>query len=64
MVGKRNRILQTEKHQDTGGDHVCEMRFLAKKIRFSEKNEIYVKNMLTANGKNAILSELLGTNCF
>ena len=34
------------------------------KIRFSEKNEIYVKNMLTANGKNAILSELLGTNCF
>ena len=28
------------------------------------KNEIYVKNMLTGNGKNAILSELLGTNCF
>lgn len=64
MVGKRNRILQTEKHQDTGGDHVCEMRFLAKKIRFLEKNEIYVKNMLTGNGKNDILSELLGTNCF
>ena len=63
MVGKRNRILQTEKHQDTGGDHVCEMRFLAKNT-FSVKNEIYVKNMLTANGKNAILSELLGTNCF
>lgn len=34
------------------------------KIRFLEKNEIYVKNMLTGNGKNAILSELLGTNCF
>ena len=34
MVGKRNRILQTEKHQDTGGDHVCEMRFLAKKYVF------------------------------
>lgn len=64
MVGKRNRILQTEKHQDTGGDHVCEMRFLAKKYVFQKKNEIYVKNMLTANGKNAILSELLGTNCF
>ena len=64
MVSKRNRILQTEKHQDTGGDHVCEMRLLAKKLRFSEKTEIYVKNMLTANGKNAILSELLGTNCF
>lgn len=63
MVGKRNRILQTEKHQDTGGDHVCEMRFLAKNT-FFRKNEIYVKNMLTANGKNAILSELLGTNCF
>ena len=30
----------------------------------SKKIEIYVKNMLTANGKNAILSELLGTNCF
>ena len=64
MVGKRNRILQTKKHQDTGGDHVCEMRIFGEKIRFSEKNEIYVKNMLTANGKNAILSELLGTNCF
>lgn len=64
MVGKRNRILQTKKHQDTGGDHVCEMRFLAKKYVFIVKNEIYVKNMLTANGKNAILSELLGTNCF
>lgn len=64
MVGKRNRILQTEKHQDTGGDHVCEMRFLAKKYVFLEKNEIYVKNMLTGNGKNDILSELLGTNCF
>ena len=37
MVGKRNRILQTKKHQDTGGDHVCEMRFLAKKYVFSEK---------------------------
>lgn len=34
------------------------------KIRFLEKNEIYVKNMLTGNGKNAILSELLGANCF
>ena len=34
------------------------------KIRFLEKNEIYVKNRLTGNGKNAILSELLGTNCF
>lgn len=64
MVSKRNRILQTEKHQDTGGDHVCEMRLLAKKYVFQKKNEIYVKNMLTANGKNAILSELLGTNCF
>lgn len=63
MVSKRNRILQTEKHQDTGGDHVCEMRLLAKKYVF-QKKEIYVKNMLTANGKNAILSELLGTNCF
>ena len=30
----------------------------------SKKIEIYVKNMLTGNGKNAILSELLGTNCF
>ena len=37
MVGKRNRILQTEKHQDTGGDHVCEMRFLAKKYVFQKK---------------------------
>lgn len=64
MVGKRNRILQTEKHQDTGGDHVCEMHFFGEKIRFLEKNEIYVKNMLTGNGKNDILSELLGTNCF
>lgn len=64
MVGKRNRILQTKKHQDTGGDHVCEMRFLAKKYVFQKKNEIYVKNMLTGNGKNDILSELLGTNCF
>lgn len=64
MVGKRNRILQTEKHQDTGGDHVCEMPVFGEKIRFLEKNEIYVKNMLTGNGKNDILSELLGTNCF
>ena len=38
MVGKRNRILQTKKHQDTGGDHVCEMRFLAKKYVFQKKN--------------------------
>lgn len=37
MVGKRNRILQTEKHQDTGGDHVCEMRFLAKNTFFRKK---------------------------
>ena len=39
MVGKRNRILQTKKHQDTGGggDHVCEMRFLAKKYVFQKK---------------------------
>lgn len=37
MVGKRNRILQREKHQDTGGDHVCEMRFLAKKYVFQKK---------------------------
>mgnify|MGYP000550351967 CR=1 FL=1 len=64
MVGKRNRILQTKKHQDTGGDHVCEMRFLAKKYVFQKKMKFIVKNMLTGNGKNAILSELLGTNCF
>ena len=63
MVDKRNRILQTEKHQDTGGDMSVKCGFGAK-IRFLEKNEIYVKNMLTGNGKNAILSELLGTNCF
>lgn len=37
MVGKRNRILQTKKHQDTGGDHVYEMRFLAKKYVFQKK---------------------------
>lgn len=37
MVSKRNRILQTEKHQDTGGDHVCEMRLLAKKYVFQKK---------------------------
>lgn len=43
MVGKRNRILQTEKHQDTGGDHVCEMRFLAKKYVFQKKMKFMYK---------------------
>ena len=38
--------------------------FWRKNTFFRKKIEIYVKNMLTANGKNAILSELLGTNCF
>ena len=63
MVDKRNRILQMEKHQNTGGDMSGNAVF-GVKIRFLEKNEIYVKNMLTGNGKNAILSELLGINCF
>lgn len=40
------------------------MWFFGAKIRFLAKNEIYVKNMLTDNIKNDILSELLGTNCF
>ena len=63
MVDKRKRILQTEKHQDTGGDMSVKCGFWRKNT-FFRKNEIYVKNMLTGNGKNAILSELLGTNCF
>ena len=43
MVGKRNRILQTKKHQDTGGDHVCEMRFLAKKYVFQKNKKVVDK---------------------
>lgn len=42
MVSKRNRILQTEKHQDTGGDHVCEMRLLAKKYVFQKKMKFII----------------------
>lgn len=34
MVGKRNRILQTEKHQDTGGDMSGKCGFLEKKYVF------------------------------
>lgn len=42
MVGKRNRILQTEKHQNTGGDMSGKCGFWRKNT-FFRKNEIYVK---------------------
>ena len=41
----------------------AECGFYLKNI-FFEKKVFFVKNMLTGTGKSAILSELLGTNCF
>lgn len=37
MVGKRNRILQTEKHQDTGGDMSGKCGFWRKNTFFRKK---------------------------
>ena len=64
MVGKKKPHFADEKAPGYRWWPCLWNAVFGEKIRFSEKNEIYVKNMLTANGKNAILSELLGTNCF
>ena len=37
MVDKRNRILQTEKHQDTGGDMSVKCGFWRKNTFFRKK---------------------------
>lgn len=37
MVDKRNRILQTEKHQDTGGDMSMKCGFWRKNTFFRKK---------------------------
>lgn len=37
MVGKRNRILQTEKHQDTGGAMSVKCVFWRKNTFFRKK---------------------------
>ena len=46
MVDKRNRILQTEKHQDTGGD-------MSVKCGFWRKNTFFLRNHQENHKKSA-----------
>lgn len=55
--------MHTEGYQNSGIAQFAECGFLRKNV-FFEKNVKLCKNMLTEKRKDAILSELLGTNCF